>query len=958
LCPADVRAKREEEAILTGVEDPKLLDLGHVLAVLWRAAGQDPSSALNELRGDAWRPKPETNLQLALPHKNDVCGHELQIATDTDCQVGGGGVIIPCVETAAPDVRYALKVARPSLFSTVAKANAEARKARNEYLTHLPLSHENIAKMYAFEEVPVRREAHTLHLPCTLIEWVDGALPLHDHLHARVSEGVEVADLLTQTFRALAHLHHSGKIHWDVKSDNVLVNHRGIVKVTDLGNARPLRPEGSTYDDEEVAESTDLNLPIALQSRLRAKRAVLEARGEPVSLNRGPCDLRRGEPVWDRPWLDLYMLARDVNRSLAFEPRTLDLDDDVASLAEPKAPLARAAKLRERLFVAEDGNFVNRYLGRVVSRLLAVTNPSEVQIYSNADDVVQALERLRPEYGEATDIPELQPIPQHVIRVPPAENIPWTERVKQIMISAPLLRLRNHRQLATVHHVFPGAEHTRWEHALGTFEAVLQHIRALYADRSSVFFRLDSSKLDVTALMLASLLHDLGHPAFGHQMEESPVITEELAHEEYVLSVLRLCLTDNRSSGDDGMAAQDAEVMRPILARYWSSDDTPVEALIQRIIEILSAQNRRADGKHSDVPPRRIHTELLGSMIGGELDADKADYLARDAHHCGVEYGNGIDRRRLEQSLTSIVVRVGDSGRRTGMLAVTEKGIVPLESLLIARYQMFRAVYWHRTVRAMTVMLQDAIEQYVLNGNDADNGGRVKALISHFRELSDAEALHWLRSQLPEDSRGLCDGVAGDRRNIFKLVLELSGDEDLKHRRDLPFAAQDNATYERIVRLWSSVSPDGIEVVRRRRDLREALALNVSTELGDASGDLLPFSEVLVDVPVAGKDEVRHLYVARDRANERRAVPLETVTPLARAVATAFDQSVRPVRIFLSPRSIQRLCGTRDDEAELAEIIRKNLRELVDAQLQFPITELGYNSRRFRSRAAELGVHD
>lgn len=924
-----------------------------MLAVLWRAADDNPDWVRKNLRADG-RPRAGRALELRLAHESldgpRVCGHELRIATDAKCQIGGGGVVIPCVDADAPTVRYALKVARPSLFSTTDKANAEFAKAKNEYLTHLPLSHENIAKMYAYSEVRVRLQgsAQTLHLPCTLIEWVDGALPLHEHILTRVNEALDVPDLLAQTCRALGQLHRFRKVHWDIKGDNVLVDRRGVVKVMDLGNARDLLDADSRYEAADIAESTDLNLPVELQQRLRKTKDLLEKRGERISRNRGPCELRKGELAWDRPWLDLYMLAREINRSLGLDQATLDLDaghsidgsqssDDLGS---------EVAMLRERLLEDEQGEYVGRYIGRVIDRLLRVSDPTATPFYNSADDVVQALDRLRPEYGEATDIPELQPIPQHVLRIPPVENVPWTERVKHLMNSPPVSRLKDHRQLATVHHVFPGAEHSRWEHAAGTFNAVLQYVRALYADRSSVFFRLDTSKLDVTALMLASLLHDLGHPAYGHQLEESPIISTNLHHEQHVLSVLRACLDLDRidSPTTNATAAADAAAIRPILQSHWCSDDMPLSALIERAIEILEAD--ASSDAETGTSPRTIHTQLLGSLIVGELDADKMDYLLRDAHHCGVEYSNGIDRRRLEQSLTGIAKPTGDLGQMTGMLAVTEKGIVPLESLLIARYQMFRVVYWHRTVRAMTVMLQEAVERYVAPSDaHSGDGERLERLIAIFRERSDTDALRWLREQLPVGLRYLCDGVDGDRQQIFKLVLELYGDEELGEGGEYwqpPFPTQDHVAYGRLVALWSAAQGGvpGLDAMRRRRDIRQALAHSMSKALGDRTGHLVDTNDVLIDVPVAGKDQIRNLFVARDRPNGRETVPLEAVTPLARAVAKAFDRSVRPVRVFLKPTRLAALVPSTVDELELTRLLKSNLRgvvDAVDAQLQIPL---------------------
>src|SRR5207245_1133155 len=90
----------------------------------------------------------------------------------------------------------------------------------------------------------------------------------------------------------------------------------------------------------------------------------------------------------------------------------------------------------------------------------------------------------------------------------------------------------------------------------------------------------------------------------------------------------------------------------------------------------------------------------LEEPTGAPLDVDKLDYLSRDAWMCGVPYGV-IDVDRL---LTSLTLAPGTGGGTT--LALTEKGLAPLESLLFAKYQMYRTVYWHHAVRSATAMFK------------------------------------------------------------------------------------------------------------------------------------------------------------------------------------------------------------------------------------------------------------
>jgi HD superfamily phosphohydrolase len=99
----------------------------------------------------------------------------------------------------------------------------------------------------------------------------------------------------------------------------------------------------------------------------------------------------------------------------------------------------------------------------------------------------------------------------------------------------------------------------------------------------------------------------------------------------------------------------------------------------------------------------------LQGLISGSLDLDKIDYLSRDARMCGVPYGT-VDVDRL---LAAITVVDGPARREMG---VHEKGVSALESLLFAKYQMYRNVYWHHAVRSATCMFKRAARGAVLAG--------------------------------------------------------------------------------------------------------------------------------------------------------------------------------------------------------------------------------------------------
>ncbi|MFO7260395.1 MAG: HD domain-containing protein [bacterium] len=224
----------------------------------------------------------------------------------------------------------------------------------------------------------------------------------------------------------------------------------------------------------------------------------------------------------------------------------------------------------------------------------------------------------------------------------------------RIVDSAAFQRLRYIRQLGLAHLVYPGATHTRFDHALGVYH-LAQRALAILEERGALA---GVDPVERRLVPLAGLLHDIGHYPFSHAVEE---------------------LEEGRIPGDHeaiaGRFLADPEV-RAALESVAADGPARIEALIRG---------------QSDSP--------LQGLVSGSLDLDKIEYLMRDAHFCGVPFGM-VDVDRLLYALT--VVEAPDTGRLE--VAVLEKGVAALESLLFAKYQMFRNVYWHHAVRAATVM--------------------------------------------------------------------------------------------------------------------------------------------------------------------------------------------------------------------------------------------------------------
>ena len=261
-------------------------------------------------------------------------------------------------------------------------------------------------------------------------------------------------------------------------------------------------------------------------------------------------------------------------------------------------------------------------------------------------------------------------MPRAVTIRDPLWNAIRVDPVAMRIVDAPAFqRLRYIKQLGHAHLVYPGATHTRFDHALGVYHLAGRALGML-VERGALD-RVDP--LEQRLVSLAGLLHDIGHYPFSHALEELEAGRIPGHHEALV----------GRFLADDSVAEA--------LGRVAPDASQRIEAMI-----------RGASGS------------ALQGLVSGPLDLDKIEYLKRDARFCGVPYGE-VDVDRLLGALT--VATAPETG--SAEIAVGEKGVAALESLLFSKYQMFRNVYWHHAVRAATVLYKRIV-------SDALDGGLVQ----------------------------------------------------------------------------------------------------------------------------------------------------------------------------------------------------------------------------------------
>lgn len=317
-----------------------------------------------------------------------------------------------------------------------------------------------------------------------------------------------------------------------------------------------------------------------------------------------------------------------------------------------------------------------------------------------------------------SDIPEIASLDasRGIIRIPNEQDIPFTPRVRAIVDTAEFQRLRHISQLGLATQIYPGANHTRFEHALGVFNNAIRYVWQL--GRDPRFCKvIDHHRAEV--LLVSALLHDLGHWPFCHPIEDLS-LPELPPHEAYAAEYLR-----------------PERELAQVLKSEWNIEP-------EEVLDVLVAR--------TDSPELR----LLRSILSGPIDIDKMDYLERDSLHCGVPYGRHFDKNRLIQSL--VLNEAGDG------LAITQKGKTAAELMVFARYVMFSEVYWHHAVRSATCMFARSFFELHSSFD-----------LSTLFETSEPETIRLLRKRATgTDCSQLVEGVFGSKRSLYKRAGEYS----------------------------------------------------------------------------------------------------------------------------------------------------------------------------------------
>jgi HD superfamily phosphohydrolase len=442
-------------------------------------------------------------------------------------------------------------------------------------------------------------------------------------------------DMCQQVISALEYLHKSGVTHKDIKPDNIKYSEddRNFILV-DFGMARPstYQPRGMTEVLTEYVDWPSITAQRDKGSPYREKAPRLNDLGQfslvlvkLLPLFKSEYDNTRYEGI-----SDCLTKATDVDLGKRYADAS-EFRQALCSYFITPHPWKFGLKLNE--FLCSDG------LGKF-----------------------QFTRRLR---------------------IPVSGSILLPEAVWSIIDTPEFQRLRGTRQLGPTSFVFPGANHTRFEHSLGAYDLSLRYLESLV---NLPHFREICEPVDksIKYVALSALLHDIGHYPFSHWIEEIDKLPNGIHISKHEVRAKEMI-----------SAGKIAEMIE----REWKVDAECVYRIIANLV----------DGSTTE---REI---LIHSMIDSIIGVDRVDYLTRDSIHCGVDYGRGIDVDRLLGSLY-----VDPDSKK---LCLTDKGLSCLQSIISCRNVMYKEVYWHKTVRACDAMFKRFFFEYVTAG--IDDAGRI-----------------------------------------------------------------------------------------------------------------------------------------------------------------------------------------------------------------------------------------
>lgn len=393
--------------------------------------------------------------------------------------------------------------------------------------------------------------------------------------------------------------------------------------------------------------------------------------------------------------------------------------------------------------------------------------------------------------------------------------------LEKAIIDHPLFqRLHSLRQNSLLFLVFPSANHTRFDHSIGVMALASKYFDAILSNQEKICaagsrrkgfqepYRVDSNEVrDVVQTLsqdcyfrivvrVAALFHDIGHGPLSHLFDNffpsSKQLIKFLKEPLYTHIKARLQSTPkskiHKPVRHETLSCVIATRVLLDCATQIKENAVDPGKMVRDICAVIDER----------IPPSDYFTrfpfranDLLHDIISGDLDADRMDYLLRDSHMCGVNYGL-YDPDRILKSMCAYV----DSKRRSLRVAMRYSGLGAFEDLILSRYQMHAQIYGHKTNRSCNAMLQRIRERLQNTSWSWHKGCKtMSAFLDTFCSLDDHTFINLLRDKKIDRGAGKIKEIAEFlflKRKLYKRVYE----------ERAPFSENDTEADSAVRRRW------------------------------------------------------------------------------------------------------------------------------------------------------------
>lgn len=717
------------------------------------------------------------------------------------------------------------------------------------------ITHTRIAKIISSGTAQIGGDG----IPYYAMEYIKG-----DRLDSFLAQekdvrGIEFLALFDQIFDGVEYLHRRRIMHADLKAENLLARvqlRQYDAKVVDLGVAKVL-------DREEPGMPTSL---------LDEDPSTYFYSTERIT-----------RPEW-RPRLGKRISEAEIEEMFP--------SHDLYSLGSVILEALRDEGLRER--VANDlGVSGMEALHEVARRLLLL--PAEGQ-YESITKLRQDWEKLQPRYLAPLGIQELAIDAQAKTSIAtPGGRVSVPERVLTAINHPLLQRLRNIPQLELAHLVYPGATHTRLLHSISTFDVARRYVSHLLRDTR---FRLLVEPVEIEALLVMALCHDIGHYPLSHMFEDWAYFEAQAGEHEIPSDddLFWAFVDPERAVGTPWETY--AEIVGgklPVGVGSLAQCLTARGGFRPEVLDTISVLDELTQPSH----------RILKGIVDSPIDADKVAYLGDDSLMTGVHYGLGMDLDALLASLRTPRPEDMPAEPRP-VIAIEDKGLPAAEQIMLARYWMLRRVYWHHTNRSVMAMVKFVLAE-LRRANALDLPGYFEATLYQ----GPNQAIDYLSTQF----------AAAAGRDAFGDAPPINPLEGIQNAG--------RALYKRFMTFASGDPGPPGQIFDRLRGRRGDQLLEVAARVGDVVEDHLTAAvrrgEVLIDVPQkerARPDTAVLVYLRKADA----PVAIEE-SPIIGQLVREFDRHVRKARVYVSPR-VSHLLDERNDLTGARAAVRSVLLEI------------------------------